>query len=59
MVKEMKTSPVGRKCQFMNCTRTLSIYNHNTFCHFHKGQVVINNKTIEIKKNTCVPDSIK
>jgi len=35
MTKMLKTSPVNRKCAFLNCTHTLSIYNHQEYCHIH------------------------
>jgi hypothetical protein len=35
MTKMLKTSPVNRKCAFPNCQHTLSIYNHQEFCHIH------------------------
>jgi hypothetical protein len=40
MAKILKTSPSGRKCLFPNCTQTLSIYNHESYCHVHlnRGQ---------------------
>jgi hypothetical protein len=38
MGKTLKTSPVGRKCTFLHCTHTLSIYNHETYCHLHLDQ---------------------
>ena len=31
----MKTSAEGRKCEFADCNRILSIYNHERYCHFH------------------------
>jgi hypothetical protein len=36
MSKMLKTSAENRKCMFPNCTRTLSIYNHDTYCHNHR-----------------------
>jgi hypothetical protein len=39
MSKMLKTSAENRKCTFPNCTRILSIYNHDTYCHVHQGQV--------------------
>lgn len=38
MVKLLKTSPEGRKCLFPHCTQTLSIYNHEVYCHLHREQ---------------------
>jgi hypothetical protein len=35
MAKIVKTSAEGRKCQFPDCNRTLSIYNHERYCHSH------------------------
>jgi hypothetical protein len=42
MGKILKTSPSGRKCLFPNCTQTLSIYNHESYCHVHltRGQAL-------------------
>jgi hypothetical protein len=40
MVKILKTSPEGRKCMFPQCNRTLSIYNHEAYCHVHRNQVL-------------------
>jgi hypothetical protein len=39
MVKVLKTSAEGRKCQYHNCTQTLSIYNHETYCHIHRDMI--------------------
>jgi hypothetical protein len=39
MGKILKTSAEGRKCTFPNCTRTLSIYNHEAYCHIHLDQM--------------------
>jgi hypothetical protein len=39
MVKVLKTSAEGRKCQYQNCTQTLSIYNHEAYCHIHQNQI--------------------
>jgi len=39
MAKELKTSPDGRKCEFPHCERTLSIYNHEPYCHVHREQM--------------------
>ncbi len=38
MAKQLKTSPDGRKCTYPQCKRLLSIYNHGTYCHVHRGQ---------------------
>ena len=40
MAKILKTSPEGRKCVFSQCTQILSIYNHETYCHLHRGQIL-------------------
>ena len=40
MGKILKTSPLGRKCIFLNCTHTLSIYNHEMYCHLHQDQIL-------------------
>ena len=39
MAKALKTSAEGRKCGFLNCKRTLSIYNHEDYCHVHLEQM--------------------
>lgn len=39
MTKSLKTSAEGRKCIFANCTHTLSIYNHEAYCHLHRDQM--------------------
>jgi hypothetical protein len=39
MAKILKTSPQGRKCMFPHCTHTLSIYNHDDYCHLHRDQM--------------------
>jgi hypothetical protein len=35
MTKMLKTSAEGRRCEFPNCDRILSIYNHQKYCHLH------------------------
>ena len=40
MVKILKTSADGRKCMFPHCTRILSVYNHNAYCHIHLDQML-------------------
>jgi len=39
MGKMLKTSAEDRKCAFLNCTHTLSIYNHEPYCHVHRDQI--------------------
>ncbi len=39
MGKTLKTSAENRKCMFPNCTRILSIYNHEAYCHIHRDQM--------------------
>jgi hypothetical protein len=39
MSKAMKTSAEGRKCSFLNCNRTLSVFNHEAYCHSHLYQM--------------------
>jgi hypothetical protein len=39
MSKSLKTSAEGRKCLFPDCTHTLSIYNHDAYCHLHREQM--------------------
>ncbi len=31
----IKTSPMHRKCEYPLCKQTLSIYNHENYCHRH------------------------
>lgn len=33
--KALKTSEEGRVCQFPQCGRLLSIYNHQPYCRIH------------------------
>lgn len=35
MGKMLKTSAENRKCLFPGCNHTLSIYNHEDYCHIH------------------------
>jgi len=35
MTKKLKTSAEGRRCEFPNCDRLLSIYNHQSLCRIH------------------------
>lgn len=39
MKKRLKTSANDRKCIFPGCTQTLSIYNHEEYCHVHRDQI--------------------
>ncbi len=39
MSKIMKTSAENRKCAFPGCKHTLSIYNHEDYCHVHLDQL--------------------
>jgi hypothetical protein len=39
MQKPLKASAEGRKCSFPGCERTLSIYNHEAYCHNHRDQI--------------------
>ncbi|MHB0946622.1 MAG: hypothetical protein ACYC3B_05590 [Sedimentisphaerales bacterium] len=39
MGKMLKTSSDNRKCLFPHCTRILSIYNHQAYCHTHLNQL--------------------
>jgi len=45
MGKMLKTSAEGRKCMFPHCNRTLSIYNHEAYCHIHLDQMNKEQKT--------------
>lgn len=39
MNKKLKTSAEGRRCQFSNCHRLLSIYNHESYCRVHLQEI--------------------
>ena len=39
MGKILKTSLEGRICKFLKCSRTLSVYNHQAYCHIHRDTV--------------------
>jgi hypothetical protein len=39
-IKKVKTSSKGRKCKFPHCKHTLSIYNHEDYCHIHIGRAL-------------------
>ncbi len=39
MAKKLKTSANDRKCAFLGCKQTLSIYNHGIYCHVHRDQI--------------------
>lgn len=45
MAKMLRTSPEGRKCLFPHCTQTLSIYNHEAYCHLHRDRMAPKQKT--------------
>ena len=59
MGKILKTSPAGRKCQFVNCNQILSIYNHEGYCHIHRDLMSIHplypEGAANIKKNRITP----
>ncbi|MDD5010775.1 MAG: hypothetical protein PHQ00_01490 [Phycisphaerae bacterium] len=44
MTKMLKTSPVNRKCAFPGCKNTLSIYNHQEYCHVHLDKMPMDKK---------------
>jgi hypothetical protein len=33
--QKIRVSPKGRKCQFPDCKRMLSVYNHEMHCNVH------------------------
>jgi hypothetical protein len=33
--QKIRVSPKGRKCQFPDCKRMLSVYNHELHCNVH------------------------
>jgi len=49
-MRKVKTSLKGRKCRFHGCSHTLSIYNHEEYCHVHLGQVTQDKKSRPHKK---------
>ena len=44
MKKPLKTSAEGRRCQFQDCNRLLSIYNHQAYCRVHWSKVTLDEK---------------
>lgn len=44
MGKMLKTSAENRKCMFPNCIQTLSIYNHEPYCHVHRDYMPMERK---------------
>ena len=44
MGKMLKTSAENRKCVFPDCTHTLSIYNHEDYCHIHLDRMPLDEK---------------
>jgi hypothetical protein len=53
MGKMLKTSAENRKCMFPDCTHTLSIYNHEDYCHIHLDRMPIDDR--KHKVSTAVP----
>jgi len=51
----LKTSAEGRKCMFPNCTRILSIYNHEAYCHRHLDQMIKEQKKDKIAAQSPSP----
>jgi hypothetical protein len=49
MTKILKTSASGRKCAYPGCENTLSIYNHEDYCHIHRD------KMAQKKNKTKIP----
>lgn len=45
MIKKLKTSAEGRRCEHAGCHRLLSIYNHGVLCRVHQSQVQTDEKT--------------
>jgi len=39
MIKKLKTSEEGRRCEYPGCSRLLSIYNHQSYCRVHQEKV--------------------
>jgi hypothetical protein len=48
--KILKTSAEGRVCQYPQCNRLLSIYNHETYCRVHLEMMSDRNK---VKPHEC------
>lgn len=44
MGKMLKTSAENRKCMFPECKHTLSIYNHESYCHIHLDKMPLDKK---------------
>ena len=44
----LKTSAIDRKCSFPGCTKTLSIYNHEIYCHIHLEKMAQKEKQIAL-----------
>ena len=42
--KALKTSAEGRRCNYPDCHRLLSIYNHQTYCRVHQEQAASKEK---------------
>ncbi len=45
MGKMLKTSAQDRKCMFPDCVHTLSIYNHEDYCHIHLDKMPLDKKS--------------
>jgi hypothetical protein len=54
MGKELKTSALGRKCQFPRCNHILSIYNHHAYCHVHLDRMPQPQKKPKIATHSAV-----
>ena len=44
MSKKLKTSADNRECALLDCKQTLSIYNHEIYCHVHRDRMAENQK---------------
>ncbi len=53
MQKPLKSSAEGRKCRYPGCERTLSIYNHGSYCHNHLDQMA------EAEKRKTAPHLVR
>ncbi|MGA2915263.1 MAG: hypothetical protein ABSE89_04490 [Sedimentisphaerales bacterium] len=49
----LKTSAENRKCMFPDCKHTLSIYNHESYCHIHLDKMPLDDR--KHKALTAVP----
>jgi hypothetical protein len=51
--KILKTSSEDRSCQFPQCGRRLSIYNHEAYCRIHLEKMSEQSKPKPHRFNSC------